>query len=160
MKSQGDEEKFDSSLSNHDVGVHKSDVLYVLEEISDFRSDPFTLIDLVLPANSYLIACTNSQIFIEDGGNSPYVISVVHLEPLFLIILFDITLFDSNFKFQDLSIMLVTVLIIFGVKNQAPQVSFKFIVGDSISVSSYAFSDIIFCETLDILEDISDYGFQ
>ena len=48
------------SLSNHAIGVQKSDTLDVLEEISDFRSDPFTLIDLELPANSYMIACTNT----------------------------------------------------------------------------------------------------
>ena len=40
------EEEFDLSLSSHDVGVQKSDALDVLEEISDFRSDPLTLIDL------------------------------------------------------------------------------------------------------------------
>ena len=31
----------------------------ILEIIPDFRSDPFTLIDLYLPTNSYMIACTN-----------------------------------------------------------------------------------------------------
>ena len=60
VKSQGAKEKFDSSLSNHAVGVQKSDTLYILEEISDFRSDPFTLIDLVLPTNSYMSACTHT----------------------------------------------------------------------------------------------------
>ena len=35
VKSQRVEEKFNSSLSNHVVGVHKSDTLDVLEEISD-----------------------------------------------------------------------------------------------------------------------------
>ena len=45
-------------------------------------------------------------------------------------------------------------------KNQASQVSFKFIVGDSMSVSFYEFADINFCESLDILEAISDYGSQ
>ena len=63
-------------------------------------------------------------------------------------------LFGLNFKFQEPPVMLVVV------KNQAPQVSFKFIVGDSMSVSSYEFSDINFCESLDILEAISDYGAQ
>ena len=56
--------------------------------------------------------------------------------------------------------MLVDVLIIFGVKNQVPQVSFKIVGGDSMLVFSHEFDDIIFCESLDILEDISDYGAQ
>ena len=60
MKAQGDEEKFDSSLSNHAICVHQIDMLDVLEKNSYFRSDPLTLIDLVLPSNSYMIACTNS----------------------------------------------------------------------------------------------------
>ena len=60
VKAQGGEEKFDSSLSNHVVSVHKSDTLGVLEEIWDFRSDAFTLIDLVLPTNSCMIATTNT----------------------------------------------------------------------------------------------------
>ena len=54
------EEEFDFSLSNVVASVQKSDTLDVLEEISDFRSDPFSLIDLVLPVNSYMIACTNT----------------------------------------------------------------------------------------------------
>ena len=56
--------------------------------------------------------------------------------------------------------MLVVVLINFGVKNQAPQVSFKFVVGDSMSVFPHEFDDIKFCEPLDILEAISNYGAQ
>ena len=52
-KAQRAEEKFSSFLSNHVVGVKKSDTLDALEEISYFRSDPFTLIDLELPTNSY-----------------------------------------------------------------------------------------------------------
>ena len=69
VKAQGDKERFDSSLSNHVAGVHKSGTLDVLEEISYFRSDPFTLIDLELPTNSYMIACTNTQSFVEEGEN-------------------------------------------------------------------------------------------
>ena len=42
--------------------------------------------------------------------------------------------------------------------NQAPQVSFNFVVEDSMSVLSYEFSDIRFCELLDISEAISYYG--
>ena len=55
--------------------------------------------------------------------------------------------------------MLVDVLINFCVKNQAPQVSFKnFTVGDSISVSSHEFTDVLDSDSLDILKAISDYG--
>ena len=72
----------------------------------------------------------------------------------------DMTLFGSNFKFQEPPVMLVGVLINFGVKNQVPQVSFRFVVWDSMSVLSHEFADIKFCESLDILEDISYYGAQ
>ena len=61
------EEEFDFSLSNVADGVQKIDTLDVLEEISYFRSDPFTLICLVLPRNSNLIALNNSHSFIEEG---------------------------------------------------------------------------------------------
>ena len=43
---------------------------------------------------------------------------------------YDMTLFGSNFKFQEPPVILVVVLINFGVKNQVPQVSFKIVVGD------------------------------
>ena len=56
--------------------------------------------------------------------------------------------------------MLVVVLINFGVTNQVPQFSFKIVVGDSMFVFSHEFADIVFCESLDILEDISHYGCQ
>ena len=65
MKAQGGEEKFDPSLSNIATCVQKSDTLDVLEEMLYFRSDLFTLIDLVLPANSYMITCTSTQSFVE-----------------------------------------------------------------------------------------------
>ena len=45
-------------------------------------------------------------------------------------------------------------------KNQAPQVFFKFTIGDSMLVSSYEFANIKFCESFDILEAISYYGDQ
>ena len=93
-----------------------------------------------------MISCTKNQSFVEEGEHSASTISVVHLEPLFLIPRYDITLIDSNFKFQEPLVMLVVVLIHFGVKNQAPQVSFKnYVVGDAMSVSSYEFVDIKFC---------------
>ena len=74
-----------------------------------------------------------------------------HLEPLFHSIGSDMTLFSLNFKFQEPLVKIVYVLINFGVKNQAPQVSFKFVVGDSMSVFSHEFDDIKFFESLDIL---------
>ena len=63
--SPGKGEEFDFSVSNDVVGVHISNSLEILEIISDCRSDPFTLIDLELPTNSYMIACTNTQNFEE-----------------------------------------------------------------------------------------------
>ena len=63
-------------------------------------------------------------------------------------------LFGSIFKFQELPVMLVDVLINFGVKNQVPKISFKIYSGDFMSVFSYVFVDIIFYGCLDILEII------
>ena len=111
----------------------------VLEIISDFRSDPFTLIDLDLPAKSYMIACTNTRNLVGEGENCASTISVGHLEPLFHTLGSYMTLFGSNFKFQDPTFMLVVVLINFGVKNQAPQVSFKIVAGDSMLIFSHEF---------------------
>ena len=45
-------------------------------------------------------------------------------------------------------------------KNQVPQVFFKFVVGDLVLVYFYDISDILFCESLVIFESISDYGAQ
>ena len=53
--------------------------LYILEIILDFRSDPFTLIDLELPGNSCMIECTNTNSF-EEGENCASTISVRHLD--------------------------------------------------------------------------------
>ena len=72
----------------------------------------------------------------------------------------DLIICGSGFKIQDLTIFLVTGFINFGVTNQAPQVSFNFLVEDSMLVLSYDFDDIIFCELLVIYEAISDYGAQ
>ena len=69
-------------------------------------------------------------------------------------------LFGSIFKFQEPQVILVSVLINFGLKNQVPQVSFKLVVEDLMLVFSYEFADIIFCESIIIFESISDYGFQ
>ena len=86
-----------------------------------------------------MISCTNTQSFVEEGENCASAISVAHLGLLFYILGFALTLFRLKLESQGLSVMLVIDLISFGVKNQAPQVSFKFTVGDSMSVSSYEF---------------------
>ena len=67
----------------------------------------------------------------------------------------DMILFGSTFKFQELLVMLVDVLINFGAKNQVPKISFKIYVGDLMSFFSHEFDDIIFFKYLDILEIIS-----
>ena len=106
----------------------------ILEEISGISSDKFTLFNIELPTNSYMIACTNFQIF-EEGENCASTISVEHtigcdmnlcVSDLFVS---DMILFGSSFKFQYIWVMLVAVLINFGVKNQVPQVSFKIVLG-------------------------------
>ena len=51
--------------------------LDILKEISDFRSDPFTLFDLDLPPNSYMIPCTNIQNF-EERENRASTVLVDH----------------------------------------------------------------------------------
>ena len=58
----------------------------------------------------------------------------------------DMILFGSGFKFQEISVMLVSSLINFGVTNQVLQVSFKLDDGNLMLVFSYEFDDIIFCE--------------
>ena len=66
-----------------------------------------------------------------------------HLD-LFHIIRSNMILFGSSFKFQEIPLILVVVLIHFCVKNQVPRVSFKIVVGDLMLVFSYEFADIIF----------------
>ena len=75
-------------------------------------------------------------------------------------LLSDLILFGSNFKIQELTVMLVAALTNFGVKNQVPQFFFKFTDGDLVLVSSYEVADILFCDSLDISESILDYGAQ
>ena len=133
--------------------------LDILEIISGCRSDPFTLIDLDLPTNSYMISCTNTQGF-EEGENCASTISVEHTLGSDMnlfgsdMILFgsNLILFGSNFKFKELPIMLVDVLINLSVKIQVPQFSFEIVVGDLMSALFYEFDDIIFCVYLDIFE--------
>ena len=54
----------------------------------------------------------------------------------------------------------LAALINFGVKNQVPEVFFKFVAGDLMLVSSYEVSDIVFFDSLVISKAISDYGAQ
>ena len=126
-------EEFYFSPSNVVDGVHISNTLYILEKKSDCRSDPFTLLDLYLQANSYRIPCTNILNF-EERENYASTILVDHNFGYdmnlfgYYMILFgsDLILFGSNFIFQELSVMLVAPLTNIGVKNQVPQVFFKF----------------------------------
>ena len=94
------EEEFYFSLCNDVACVHKSDILDVLEDISDFEIDPFTFIDPILPVNSCLIACTNYHNFIEEGENCTFSISMAHKGLFFPILEADITLFGSKLNFQ------------------------------------------------------------
>ena len=73
---------------------------------------------------------------------------------------FDLILFGSNFKFQELSVMLVAALTNFGVKNQVPHFLFKTTDGDLVLVYSYEVADILLCDSLAISEAISGYGAQ
>ena len=61
-------EEFDFSISNNVSGVQISNIMDIMEIISDYKSDPFTLINLELPVNSYRITCTENQNF-EEGEN-------------------------------------------------------------------------------------------
>ena len=108
------EEEFDFSISNDVAGVKISNTMNILEIISYCRSDPFTLIDIELPLNSNMIACTNFHNF-EEGENCASTISVEHTLGYDMnlfgydMILFgsDLILFVSIFKFQEPSVMLV-----------------------------------------------------
>ena len=73
---------------------------------------------------------------------------------------FDMIIFGSYFKIQELTILLLIGFINFGVTNQAPQVSFNFVVEDLMLVLSYEFADIRLCKLLVIYEAISYYGDQ
>ena len=63
-----------------------------------------------------MIACTNTESFVEERENYAYNILVEHLEPFLHAIGSDMTLFGLNFKFQEPPVILVVVLINFGVK--------------------------------------------
>ena len=130
------EENFDFSLSNVAASVQIRNTLDILEEISYYQSDPFAPHDLDLPANSCRITCTKIQNF-EEEENCVFTVSVdytfgsdMNLIGYDMILFgFDLILFGSNFKFQELSVMLVAALTNFGVKNQVPQVFFKLAAG-------------------------------
>ena len=97
------------------------------------RSGPFTFFDLELPANSYMIACTNIQNF-EEGENCASTISVEQTLGYDMILFgYDLILLGS--RVQELSLLLVVVLINFGVKKQVPKISFKISARDLMSVS-------------------------
>ena len=120
-----------------------------------------------LPANSCRIACTKIQNFEEEEHCASTVLVDHNFGSDMKIIGSDMILFGSdlillgsNFKFQELLVMLVAILINFSVKNQVLQVSFKLVAGDLMLVSSYEFADIIFFESLVISEAISYYGAQ
>ena len=94
------EEEFDFSISSDVSSVQISNTMDILEIISDFRGDPFTLIDLDLPATSFMIICTNTQNF-EVGENCATTISVEHTLVYDMNLFgYDLTLFVSIFKFQ------------------------------------------------------------
>ena len=106
-----------------------------------------------------MVACTNSQGF-EEGENCASISSVEHSPRSDMeFIRYDMILFGYNLillgsRVQDLSAMLVAILINFGVKNQLPKISFKISARDLMSVLSHDFDDIIFWKYLDILEII------
>jgi len=58
--------KFDFSPFNVAAGVKICNTLDILEEISDYQSDPFTPHYLYFPPNSCRIACTEIQNFEEE----------------------------------------------------------------------------------------------
>ena len=72
----------------------------------------------------------------------------------------DLIIFGSFFNIQELPFMLVAIVINFGVKNQVPQVSFKIVVGDLMSILSREFTNIVFCGSLFNFEAIAYYGAQ
>ena len=143
--------KREFDFSNDVVGVQISNTMDILEIISYYRSDPFTLINLELPINSYRIGCNKNLNF--DGENYASTISVEHsfgsdMNLFGSDLFFDLIIFGSVFKIQELSVLLVIGFINFGVTNQSLQVSFNFDVEDSMFVLSYEFYDIRFCELL------------
>ena len=105
------EEKFDFSPSNVAAGVKICDTLDILEEISDYQSDPFAPHDLVFPANSCRIACTKIQNF-EEEESCASTVSVNHLfESDINLIGSDMIFLGLIYQIHNLSVPLVAVLI-------------------------------------------------
>ena len=107
-----------------------------LKIISVFLIDPFTLIDLELLANFYMIACTDIQNF-EGGENCASTISVKQTlgsDMNFIgydMILFvsDMILISSIFQVHEPSVLLVVILINFGVKKKYRKSPSKLLLG-------------------------------
>ena len=92
-------EEFNFSISNDVVGVQISNTMDILEIISYCRSYPFTLIDLELPTNSYMITCTNIQNFEGQNCASTFLVEQ-NIGSLMKLFGYDMILFFSSFKFQ------------------------------------------------------------
>ena len=110
-------------------------ILWILwKKISYFRSDPFTFIDLELPTNSHMIACTDTRGF-EEGENCASTISVEHTlgsDMNFFgydMILFGYDLLLLGYRVQEISVPLVVVLINLGVKNKYQKSLSKVLLG-------------------------------
>ena len=157
------EEKFDFSLPNVAAGVKICNTLDILEEISDYQSEPFSPHDLDLPSNSCRIACTKIQNF-EEEENCASTVSVDHnfgydmklIVSDIILFVFDLILFGSIFQVHELSVLLVVSFIKFGVTNQVPQVSFKIPTGDSISLLNVGSDMNIFGS--DLFSDMIIFG--
>ena len=78
------------------------DTLDILEEISDYQSDPFAPRDLVFPANSYRIACTKIQNFEEEESCASTVLVDHNFGSNMSIIGSDMILFGSDLIFLGL----------------------------------------------------------
>ena len=95
---------------------------------------------------------------IEYGENCEFSLLVARLGHKSHLLGDDFKSHDSILILQKLYFILGTNLITIGVKNQAPQVSFKnFAAGNSIPVSSHEFVYMVFFYLLDILDTISYY---
>ena len=91
-------EEFDFSISNNVAGVKISNTMDIMEIISYYRSDTFTLINLELPANSYRIACTKNQNFEEGENCAPTILVEQSLASDVNLFGSDMILFGSDMK--------------------------------------------------------------
>ena len=91
-----------------------------------------------------MIAFTTTQNF-EEGENYASTLSVEHtLGSDMKLFGYDMILFGSGFKFQELPVMHVATLINFGVKSQVQQVSFKIVAEDLISFHTLGYDMNLF----------------